>query len=158
MAAPGNLAPSGVASAGAGDTGGSAGPVRAVRVERDGAEMRVFYSNKVRESIGAGRYVMDDATGKTVIDRAATPADLDRVRENVQRSGLAATAGASLPAELEVELLEVTEGGLSVRYREGWSESLAEGRYRMADPDGNTVVERPATAEDRNRLQGIAGG
>ena len=118
----------------------------------------MVYSNQVRERISGGRLEMQDAGGRTVIDRPATAKDIERVRENVRRSGLGVARDASLPAGSEVESVAVSQDGMSVRYREGWTESLGGDRYRFADPDGNTVVDRPATTEDRNRLLAIAGG
>jgi hypothetical protein len=101
---------------------------------------------------------MRDADGKTVIDRPATAGDVERIRENVRRSGLAAAKEVSLPAGSDVESVAISAEGFAVRYREGWTENLIGDRYRFSDPDGNTVVDRPATMEDRNRLLAIAGG
>ena len=137
---------------------GNAPPVKAVRVERDAEGVGVVYSNQVRERISGGRLEMKDAGGRTVVDRPATAKDIERVRENVRRSGLGAAKDTSLPAGSEVESVAVSQDGMAVRYREGWTENLAGDRYRFSDPDGNTVVDRPATAEDRSRLLAIAGG
>jgi len=127
-------------------------------VERDAEGVGVVYSNQVRERISGGRLEMKDAGGRTVVDRPATAKDIERVRENVRRSGLGAAKDTSLPAGSEVESVAVSQDGMAVRYREGWTENLAGDRYRFSDPDGNTVVDRPATAEDRSRLLAIAGG
>ena len=139
------------------DNGAAAAPVRAVRVERNGEGLGVVYSNRVRERIAGGRLEMRDAGGKVVIDRPATATDIERVRENIRRSGLGSARDASLPHGSDIDSVAVSSDGLSVRYREGWTENLSGNRYRFEDPDGNTVVDRPATAEDRNRLLAIAG-
>ena len=133
-------------------------PLRVVRAERNAAGIEVLYTSQVRERIIDGRYEMMDATGTVVADRPATPRDIERLRDNVRLSGLGAVSEASLPAASDVESVAVSQRGMVVRYRAGWTEDLSGDRYRFADPDGNTVVDRPATLEDRNRLLAIAGG
>jgi hypothetical protein len=146
------------------DTGGLGAPVparpvdgarlRVVKVERGAGGMEVTYSNGVREEIEAGRYQRKDAAGRTVVERPATNADLRRIGVNIRNSGLAlrpAPAG-------QVRSVEVGAGSIEVRYATGWKEELAAGRYELKDPNNNTVVERPATAADRQRMQALAGG
>ena len=138
--------------------GEEARPLKAVRVERDDEGMRILYSNRILERIVAGRYEMENAEGVVVVSRQATPEDIGRVKENVGRSGLPTPSGTAVPAGSGVESMSVTADEVTIRYREGWAESLAAGRYRLEDPDGNIVVERPATAQDQGRLAAIAGG
>ena len=130
----------------------------ATRVERDGDGIALVYSSGIRERLAAGRYEMQDASGKVVNERPAMPRDAERMRENARLSGLVVVSEAALPPGSDVESIAVTPEGMAIRYREGWTEDLIGLRYRFADPDGNTVVDRPATAEDRNRLLAIATG
>jgi hypothetical protein len=128
--------------------------LRVVKAERGAGGMEVTYSNGVREEIEAGRYQRKDAAGRTVVERPATDADLRRIGANIRNSGLTlrpASAGA-------VRSVEVGAGSIEVRYATGWKEELAAGRYELKDPNNNTVVERPATAADRQRMQALAGG
>jgi hypothetical protein len=127
--------------------------LRVVKVERGAGAMEVTYSNGVREEIEAGRYQRKDAAGRTVAERPATDADLRRIGANIRNSGLTlrpAPAG-------QVSSVEVGAGSIEVRYATGWKEELAAGRYELKDPNNNTVVERPATAADRQRMQALAG-
>ena len=50
----------------------------------------------------------------------------------------------------------MSRDAIEVRYVTGWKEELEFGRYELKDPNNNTVVERPATAADRERLTAIA--
>ena len=63
-------------------------------------------------------------------------------------------------SEIEVRLsdgtkIEVTDSQVEVTYSDGWKEEVEDGRYEMKDPSGNTVMERPATASDRERLEAL---
>ena len=86
---------------------GAAAPVRAVRVERNGGGLGVVYSNRVRERIAGGGLEMRDAGGKVVIDRPATATDIERVRENIRRSGLGSARDASLPDGSDIDSVAV---------------------------------------------------
>lgn len=41
-------------------------------------------------------------------------------------------------------------------YADGWREELENGRYELKDAQNRTVVERPATQQDHDRLGAIA--
>ncbi|MEE8444714.1 MAG: hypothetical protein V3S44_05150, partial [Alphaproteobacteria bacterium] len=49
--------------------------------------------------------------------------------------------------------IEVLGDKIEVTYSDGWKEEIENGQYEMKDPNGNTVIERPATAADRSRLE-----
>lgn len=53
--------------------------------------------------------------------------------------------GAVVKAEIEGASVEVT-------YTDGWKEEIEHGRYELKDPSNRTVVERPATQDDVDRL------
>jgi hypothetical protein len=46
-----------------------------------GGTIEVVHGNGMRERIRAGRYLMRDSKGRTIIERAATKADLRRLRD-----------------------------------------------------------------------------
>ena len=91
-----------------------------------------------------------------MVERPATQADIDRIRSNVRNSRLTTPRG--VPAGGEVRSVEVSANGIEVRYSTGWKEELEAGRYELKDPNNNTVVERPATRADVDRMRRIAGG
>ena len=49
--------------------------------------------------------------------------------------------------------IEVSGNDIEVEFANGWKEEIEDGQFEMKDPSGNTVVERPATEEDRARLE-----
>ena len=53
--------------------------VTVVKVERSATEIEVRYSDGTKEEIEAGRYERKDASGRTVEERPATPADIARL-------------------------------------------------------------------------------
>lgn len=53
--------------------------------------------------------------------------------------------GAVVKAEMEGQSIEVT-------YTDGWKEEIEHGQYELKDPSNRTVVERPATQDDVDRL------
>lgn len=55
------------------------GPVTVVKVERSATEIEVRYSDGTKEEIESGRYERKDASGRTVEERPATPADIARL-------------------------------------------------------------------------------
>ncbi|RMF37582.1 MAG: hypothetical protein D6754_09170 [Alphaproteobacteria bacterium] len=56
-----------------------------VKFEAVGRNLEVVYANGWKEEIHAGRYELKDAANRTVIERAATQADRDRIREALTR-------------------------------------------------------------------------
>lgn len=144
--------------------GGSAGsgPLRAIKVERSAGGIEIVYSNNVKEEIEAGRYELKDASGRTVAQRRATQSDFDRIRANLRLSGLqmpaAGNGGTALPVGSQARSVEISGGSIEVRYATGWKEEVEGSRYELKDPNNNTVVERPATAADRDRMLALAGG
>ena len=148
----------GAAAGGGGGAPSSGDGLRVVKLEESAAGFEVIYSNGVKEEIENGRYEMKNAAGRTVVERRATAADLQRIRANARNSGVAAPGlpAAGTPGG-EVRSVEVAGRAIEVRYVTGWKEELEAGRYELKDPNDNTVVERPATAEDQARLTAIAG-
>jgi hypothetical protein len=130
--------------------------LRVVKVEQAAGGIEVIYSNGIKEEIENGRFERKDASGRTVVERRATQADLARIRSNVSNSGLQSPQ-TSLPGGSEVRSVEVSSRAIEVRYATGWKEEIEGGRYEMKDPNNNTVVERRATQADVDRMRSLAG-
>ena len=96
------------------------------------------------------------------MQRAATQSDFDRIGRNVRNSGLTpsqvGSGGTPLPSGSQAGSVEVSGRNIEVRYVTGWKEAIEAGRYELKDPNNNTVVERPATTADRDRMLALAGG
>ena len=121
-----------------------------VEISRNGIE--VVYRDGTKEEIENGRYERKDANGRTVEERPATQADVNRLQ--------LAARGARPASRIEVGSIVKVERsavGMEIVYSTGWKEELENGRYELKDPNNNTVVERPATAKDRARMQRIGG-
>ena len=50
----------------------------------------------------------------------------------------------------------VRDDSIEVRYSDGWSEQVAQSRYRLRDPAKRIVIERAAKALDFERLRSAA--
>ncbi|MFO1143392.1 MAG: hypothetical protein U1E59_13560 [Amaricoccus sp.] len=144
------------ASGAAGGTQGAVsarGGLRVVKFERTAEGVEVTYSNGLREEVSGGRFEQKDASGRTLIERPVTDADLKRIARNTKNSGLVA-----VPIRTQPTKVEASAGAIEVTYGTGWREELEGGRYQLKDPNNNTVIERPATAADVSRLRALAGG
>ena len=51
--------------------------------------------------------------------------------------------------------VEATAGGIQVTHRNGMKETIENGRFRMEDKYGRTIVDRKATMADLNRLKSL---
>ncbi|AZO70465.1 MAG: hypothetical protein E5V89_22515 [Mesorhizobium sp.] len=51
--------------------------------------------------------------------------------------------------------VEVSASGIQVTHRNGMKETVEDGRFRMEDKFGRTIVERKATMADLNRLKSL---
>ena len=92
------------------------------------------------EHLADGRYERRDRNGRLIEKRSAVPADrerLGRIRRNDK-------------VELRVE---VRGNRLTITDRAGWREEFRNGAYRLTDPRGNVVANRPATAADIARIR-----
>lgn len=63
------------------------------------------------------------------------------------RSGVDTTKAAN-----SVVGKEVTKDSVQIRYRNGYREQVAKGRFIMKDAKGRTIIDRRATTVDRVRL------
>ncbi|WP_245222554.1 hypothetical protein [Ruegeria sp. HKCCSP351] len=134
---------------------GSAG---ITKVETSASGIEVRYADGTKEEIENGRYERKNAQNRTVEERPATGADVSRLRsmangisiDSVRSQGQSGGAG-SRPAKIEIQ-----GNNIEVSYTNGWKEEIEGGRYELKDPFNRTVVERNATAADRQRLQSVA--
>ncbi|AZO58593.1 MAG: hypothetical protein EOQ55_15090 [Mesorhizobium sp.] len=51
--------------------------------------------------------------------------------------------------------VEVSANSIQVTHRNGMKESIENGRFRMEDKFGRTIVERKATVADLDRLKSL---
>jgi len=68
------------------DNGGRHGaehvdPATGAKVEASGSSIEVRYANGVKEELENGRYEMKDASGRTIVERVATPEDIARLTD-----------------------------------------------------------------------------
>ncbi len=70
--------------------------------------------------------------------------------------GGAAKAGAAGSQGLQVVKIERTATGVDVVYSNGIQEEIANGHYELKNPAGRTVIERPATQKDLDRISANA--
>ena len=73
-----------------------------------------------------------------------------RGRDDDHAGGPVGTPGDRTPTRYER-----SAEGIEVTYADGWREELESGRYELKDPQNRTVVERPATRQDYERLSAI---
>ncbi|MFN3148089.1 MAG: hypothetical protein ACE368_24070 [Paracoccaceae bacterium] len=121
--------------------------------------IEVATANGGRIEIENGIYELKNAAGETIVERPATAADY---------AALGATPPATAPAPDDnggrtqirvgrVVEIEQTATSIEVRYSRGWKEEIENGVYELKDPANRTVIERPATAADWDRLVATAG-
>lgn len=67
------------------------------------------------------------------------------------------TSSAGIPAKFGfVVKAEVQGNHIEIGYSDGWKEEVEDGRYELKNPANRTVVQRPATQDDINRLSATA--
>lgn len=73
------------------------------------------------------------------------------------RGGRSAGRGGSVgsPPDATPTRYERSDRGIEVTYSDGWREEVENGRYELKDAQNRTVVERPATRQDYDRLGAI---
>lgn len=125
--------------------------------------IEVATANGGRIEIENGIFELKNAAGETIVERPATAADY---------AALGATPPATAPATAtapddnggrtqirvgRVVEIEQTATSIEIRYSRGWKEEIENGVYELKDPANRTVIERPATAADWDRLVATAG-
>ena len=124
------------------------------RHDDDSHEARL--SDGRRIEIENGRFEMKDASGRTIVERPATASDYELL--NASTGGPSGGAGKAMPERKStrgggvVAKLEVYGDNIEITYKDGWKEEIENGRYELKDDKNRTVIQRPASASDRERL------
>ena len=124
------------------------------RHDDDSHEARL--SDGRRIEIENGRFEMKDASGRTIVERPATASDYELL--NASTGGRPGEAGQAMPERKStrgggvVAKLEVYGDNIEITYKDGWKEEIENGRYELKDDKNRTVIQRPASASDRERL------
>ena len=78
-------------------------------------------------------------------------------RSSGRDSGRGGSSSTEVPPEFGfVVKAEVAAGHVEIGYSDGWKEEVENGRYELKSPGNRTVVERPATQADIDRLNAAA--
>ena len=124
---------------------------RGPKAEINGANIEVTYADGVKEEIENGRLQVKDASGETIVERAATADDVARL------SVAAESLDAASRDEAQGDVVKAERNGLNfeVIYSTGWKEEVEFGRYELKAPNGETVIERDANAADISRISSL---
>ncbi len=119
-------------------------------------------ANGGRIEIENGVYELKNAAGETIVERPATAADYAALGVTPPATATATSpaTGDSGGAQIRVgRVIEVeqTATSIEIRYSRGWKEEIENGVYELKDPANRTVIERPATAADWDRLAAAGG-
>ena len=128
--------------------------VTVIKAEVSNRGIEIEYSDGTKEEIEGNRYERKNANGRTVEERPATDEDRRRLAELADGSGIS-TREYLLDDGTKVE---VGENTIEVEFPDGTKEEIENGRYERKDASGETVEERPATDEDRARLEAFVPG
>jgi hypothetical protein len=85
--------------------------------------------------------------------------DDDHGRRGGRHGGLddRGSSSTSIPAKFGFVVKAEVEGNhIEIGYSDGWKEEVEDGRYELKNPANRTVVQRPATQDDINRLNATA--
>ena len=139
---------------GSGDDPGDVG-----RVELTATGINVIYRDGSRELLANGMYRREDASGRVLDSRAATGADLVRLRALAGGRAVATTTTTAPDAAATgvPKTIRLRGNDVIVEYTNGWTEAVERNRYSLKDRYGHVAVERAATDADRTRLRALAG-
>lgn len=123
------------------------------KVEVFGTTVQINYLDGSREEVEGGIYERKNTAGRTVEQRAATPADLTRLTD------LAAAFEAANPIN-DSPIVEVERLGTSVeiKFADGSKVEIAAGIYELKDTNNKTILERAATPADSAALEQLISG
>ena len=139
---------------GSGDDPGDVG-----RVELTATGINIIYRDGSRELLANGMYRREDASGRVLDSRAATGADLVRLRALAGARAIATTTTTATDAAATgvPKTIRLRGNDVIVEYTNGWTEAVERNRYSLKDRYGHVAVERAATDADRTRLRALAG-
>ena len=125
------------------------------RIEVSNSGIEIRYADGTREQIEHGVYELKDRTGKTLLERRATGPDISRLRALAERVSIRSVTRGK-PSKSGVARARANRNDIEIEYANGWSEIIKQGRYLLKDPYNRTVVQRPATTQDRRRLSKLS--
>ena len=147
---------------------------RSTRASGEDDSIEVSTSDGGRIEIENGRFERKNAAGRTIEERPARASDFAnlgltariatasgaarQLRGQGQGQGMTSVDGSAERPVIRVGSVvkvEVYGRKLEVTYSRGWKEEIENGRYELKDPANRTVIERTATAADRERLSAI---
>jgi hypothetical protein len=142
---------------GAGSVIDTTGPVRPVKIEVSGNNIEVKFSDGTKIEIENGRYERKNAAGRTVEQRAATPADRAALQALSVSPRVPSSTTTPPPADGTVRPVEIEHkvNGIEVEFSDGTKIEIENGRYERKNAAGRTVEERPATAADLAALRAL---
>ncbi len=126
-----------------------------IELSQTGVEVR--YADGSSEEIKKGRYIRRSTTGKTVVSRRATGADFARLRARANGISIDSIRRPTNTNETGVNGAYISGKNIRLTYTNGWSEEISSGQYTLRDQYNRTVVSRPASKSDINRMRQIAG-
>lgn len=122
-------------------------------VESFPGHIKIEYLDGSSEEIENFIYERKNSDGDTVEQRPVLPADTNRL------TSLAASFEAALPPiTSSIVEVEIIGSSIEISYADGSKEKVANGIYERKDSANETIVERPATPTDTNRLNDLADG
>lgn len=123
------------------------------KVEIFSSSVQITYLDGSREEVDQGIYERKNTAGRTVEERAATPADLARL------GALAQAFEAANPID-DSPVVEVERIGtsLELKFADGSKVEIAGGIYELKDTNNRTILERAATPEDSATLEALITG
>lgn len=150
---------SGNGSSGSGSSGngGSANRSGIIKIELTATGVEIRYADGSREEIKKGRYTFRAATGKIVVSRRATGADLARLRARANGVSISSIRRSRNSNATSVNSAKISGNDIKLTYSNGWTEEISSGRYKLKDQYNRTVVSRPASKADIQRLRQVAG-
>lgn len=131
-----------------------------IRVEVLSNGVIVHFSDGSREQIIDGVYSRIRPNGSVQQSHRASGADIVRIRLLASGQGVrstTATVAANDTAPAHPIRIRLGRRSVSVDYSNGWTEVVEDGQYRMVDRYGNTILSRPASQADFDRLRALAG-
>lgn len=128
-----------------------------VRIKLTNSGVEIRYADGSREEIKNGRYRYKAASGKTVTSRRATGADLARLRARANGISIDSIRRPRNLNATSVNAANISGNNIKLTYTNGWSEEISSGQYKLKDQYNRTVVSRPASKADIQRMRQVAG-
>lgn len=105
--------------------------------------LAITYRDGTRVDAGGGRLVWRAADGRILDDRPLDPADIALLQQSLAHGGETLLQFTADPDRAEI------------RDWRGWCEVMERTHYRLTDPKGRVVRDRPLAARDIDRLDAM---